>query len=90
MAQTSAGGLRQRHYKQRMCLPAHAARNICTEVILGLTTAESLQVRLDQLLVNLYINPKLIFMSLSPSIHPISLDREPFKVRREGSKVLQG
>jgi len=37
-------------------------------VILGLPTAESLQVRWGQLLVNLYINPKLIFVTLSPSI----------------------
>jgi len=54
-------------------LPSYAAEKICTIVILSLPTAESVQLRWGQLLVNLYINPKLIFMTLSPSIYPISM-----------------
>jgi len=50
----------------RLRLPAQAAGKICTIVILGLATAESLQIRLGQLLVNLYKKPKLIFMTLLP------------------------
>jgi len=42
-------------------------------VIFGLATAESLQLRRGQLFVNPYINPKLIFMTLSPSIYAISM-----------------
>jgi len=38
----------------------------------GFTAAESVRLRWDQVLVNLYINPKLIFMTLSPSIYLIS------------------
>jgi len=40
---------------------------------LGLATAESLQLRLGQLLVNLYLKPKLIYMTLSLSLYPISM-----------------
>jgi len=55
----------RRHYVQRLRLPAE---KICTVVFLGLPTAEFLRLRSGQLLINLYINPKLIFMTLSPSI----------------------
>jgi len=48
-------------------LPAHAA-----VVHFGLPTAESGQLSWGQLLVNPYINPKLIFMSLSPSLYLIT------------------
>jgi len=41
--------------------------------MLGLALAESLQLRWRQLLVNLYKNIKLIFMTLSPSTYPTSM-----------------
>jgi len=62
-----------KHYIHRLHLPAHTTVAICTIAILGLATAESLQRRWGQLLVNKYINPKLIFMTLSTSIYPISV-----------------
>jgi len=47
------------HYIHRLLrLPAYAARKICTVVILGLSTAEYLQLRWGQLLVNHYVNLK--------------------------------
>jgi len=57
----------------RLRLPAYVAGKICTVVILRSPTIESVCVKWGQLLVNLYINPKLIFMALSPSIYPISM-----------------
>jgi len=56
-----------RHYVHRLRLTACAAGKICTAVILGLATAESLHLRWGQPLVNPYINLKSIFMTLSPS-----------------------
>jgi len=57
----------------RLSIPARAAGKVCTVVNLGLATAESLQLRLGQPLLNLYISQKLIFMTLSPSMYPISM-----------------
>jgi len=42
-------------------------------VILGLPTADTLRLRWGQLLVNLYINPKLIFYDSFSFIYPISM-----------------
>jgi len=58
-----------RHYIQRLSLPAYAVEKICTVMILSLPTAQSVWLRWGQLLVNLYINPKLIFMTLSHTIY---------------------
>jgi len=66
-----AGGSNHRHYIHRLRFLAHVAGKIC--VILGLVTAKSLQLRLGQLLVNLYINLKSVFMPLTPSMYPISM-----------------
>jgi len=59
-----------RNYIQRLRL---TAGKICTVVILGLPTTESVRLRWGQLLVKLNLNPKLIFMTLSPSIFLISM-----------------
>jgi len=45
---------------------AYTAGNICNVVILGLPTAEPMQQRWGQLLVNLYITPKLILRPFLP------------------------
>jgi len=52
----------QRHYIHRLRLPGQAAGKNCIVVILGLATAESLQLRLGQLLVNLYTSTKNWFL----------------------------
>jgi len=62
-----------RHHIHRLCLPGNAAVKICTIVNFGLPTAESGHLSWGQLLVNPYISPKLIFMTLSPSMYPISM-----------------
>jgi len=54
-----------RRYIRRLLHPAHVAEKICTVVILGIAIAEFLKLRWGQLLVNLYINPKLTFKTLS-------------------------
>jgi len=64
---------KHRNCIHRLLLPANAAVKICTIVILGLPTPESVWLRWGKLLVNLYLNPKLIFMTLSPSIYPIDV-----------------
>jgi len=63
----------RRHHVHRLHLPAHAAGKICTVVNFGLPTAESGQLSWGQLLVNLYVSLKLIFMTLSPSMYLISM-----------------
>jgi len=64
---------------------------ICTVVFLGLPTAEYVRLSWGQLLVNLYINPKSIFMTLSPSLNPISMiityESSDKKVLEEGKKT---
>jgi len=60
-------------YNHRLRVSAHAAGKIFTVVILGLATAESLQFRFSQLLENLYINQKLVFMTLSIPLYIQSL-----------------
>jgi len=57
--------LKQRYYIN-MRLSAYAAVKICTVVILGWPTAESVLLRWGQLLVNLYTNPKLILWPFLP------------------------
>jgi len=54
-------------------LPAYTAVNISTVAFLGIPTAESVRLCHGHLLVNLYITPKSIFMTLSPSIYLISM-----------------
>jgi len=57
-----------KHYLHRLRLPSQTAEKICTLVILGLATVESLQLRWDQLVVNLYallhflVRPALFFL----------------------------
>jgi len=67
-------GRGHRHYIHRMHLSAHAAGNICTVVNLGLATAESVW-QGSAVGKPIYINPKLIFKTLSPSMYPISMGR---------------
>jgi len=62
-----------RHYIHRLQIPAYVAGKICTVVILGLPTAELVRLRWGRLLVNLYINLKSIFMTLSLPIYLISM-----------------
>jgi len=53
-------------------LPLSAGK-ICTVLNLRLATAESVPLRHGQLFVNLYVNPKLIFMTLSRPLYIWSL-----------------
>jgi len=57
-----------RRFIHGLCLPAYAAVKICTIMFLGLPIAESVRPRWGQLLVNLNVNPELIFMPLLLSI----------------------
>jgi len=58
---------------ERLCLHALAAgKNVhCSKF--GFSNSWIRAACVDQLLVNLYKNPKLIFMTLSPSMYPISM-----------------
>jgi len=64
---------RHRHYIHRLHLPAHSAIKIWNIVIMDLATAESLLLKCGHMLVNLFLNPKLIFSTLSTSIYLISM-----------------
>jgi len=62
----------------RLRLPGHAAGKIFTIVILGSATAESVRLGWGQLLIILYVTPKLVFMTLSPSIYLIHMQNPLF------------
>jgi len=65
--------LHHRHHIHRLRLPAHAAGKICNVLNFGLPTAESRQLSWGQLLVNLYISPKLILWPFLRSLYASDL-----------------